>query len=57
MKENDFILAKARNRQYPTQRITATDYAGDITLLANDPTQEKSLQHSLERTAGGMWML
>ena len=30
-----------------------TDYADDIVLLANTPTQSQSLQHSLEWAAGG----
>ena len=30
------------------------DYADDIMLLANIPTQAKSLLHSLEQAAGGI---
>ena len=48
MKENGFKLAKERSRRYPTQTITDTDYADDIVLLANIPTQAESLLHSLE---------
>ena len=29
-----------------------TDYADDISLLANTPTQAESLLHSLEQAAG-----
>ena len=36
-KENGFILKKARSRWYPAETIT--DYADDIALLANTPTQ------------------
>ena len=43
MKENGFTLAKARSRRYPTQTITDADYADDIALLANKPTQAESL--------------
>ena len=42
MKENGFKLAKERSRRYPTQTITDTDYANDITLLANFPAQAES---------------
>ena len=31
-----------------------TDYADDIELLANAPTQAKTLLHSLERAAAGI---
>ena len=54
MKENGFKLAKERNRRYPAKIITDTDYADDIALLANTPTQAKNLQHSLERAAAGI---
>ena len=54
MKENDFTLAKARSRRYPAQMITDVDYADDIALLANTPSQAKSLLHSLELAAGGI---
>ena len=30
-----------QKRQYPTQTIMDTDYADDIMLLANTPTQAK----------------
>ena len=54
MKENGFKLAKERSRRYPAQTITDADYADDIALLANLPAQAESLQHSLERAAGGI---
>ena len=51
MKENSFTLAKKRSRWYPIQTIMDTD---DIALLANTPTQAKSLLHSLENAAYGI---
>ena len=54
MKENSFKLAKERSRRYPAQTITNMDYTNDIVLLANSPTQAKSLLHSLERAACGI---
>ena len=52
MEENGFTLEKARSRRYPAQTITDADYADDVALLANTPTQAESLLHSLERSAG-----
>ena len=54
MKENGFKLAKERNRRYPAQTIIDADYAENIAPLANTPTQAETLQHSLERAAGGI---
>ena len=54
MKENGFTLAKERSRRYPAQTISEADYADDIALLANTPTQAESLLYSLERAAGGI---
>ena len=45
---------KERSRRYPAQTITDTDYADDITLLANTPAQAKTLLHSLEQAAAGI---
>ena len=53
MKENGFTLKKARSRRYPAQ-TTDANYADDITLLANTPTQAESLLHNLEQAAGGI---
>ena len=53
MKENGFKLAKER-RRYSAQIIMAADYADDIALLANSPTQTETLLHSLERAVGGI---
>ena len=47
MKENGFILRKARSRRYPTETITDVDDP-------NTPTQAESLLHSLEQTARGI---
>ena len=54
IKENGFKLAKERSRIYPTKTITDGDYADDIALLANAPTQDETLLHSLERAAAGI---
>ena len=54
MKDNGFKLGKERCKRYPTQTITDADYADDIALLANSPTQAETLLHSLERTAAGI---
>ena len=53
MKENSFTLAR-RRRRYPAQIITDADYADDIALVANTPTQAESLLDSLEQVAGGI---
>ena len=54
IKENGFKLTKERSRKYPAKTITNTDYADDITLLANATAQAKTLLHSLERAAAGI---
>ena len=38
----------------PQKTITDTDYADDIALLVNAPTQAETLLHNLERTAAGI---
>ena len=48
MKDNSFKLTKERNRIYPAQTITDADYANNIALPANTPTQTEILLHSLE---------
>ena len=52
MKDNGFKLAKERSRIYPEQTITDADYANDLELLANTPTQAETMLHSLERAVG-----
>ena len=54
MKDNGFKLTKEKSRRYPAQTITDVDYAHDILLLANTPTQAESLLHSLEQAAAGI---
>ena len=54
MKGNSFKLTKERSRRYPAQTITDADYANDIALLANTPTQVETLLHSLERAVTGI---
>ena len=54
MKDDGFKLTKERSKRYPTQTITDTDYADDIALLANKPTQAETLLHSLQRAAAGI---
>ena len=45
---------EARNRWYPAETITNADYTDGLALLANTPTQAKSLLHSLEQAARGI---
>ena len=47
-------LEKSRNRRYPAQSFTYEDYADDIALLANTPTQTESLLHNLQKAGGGI---
>ena len=44
----------ARRRRYTALIILYTNYADDILLLANTPTQAESLLHSLGETADGI---
>ena len=48
MKENGIILTKVRHKRHPAWTIMDADYADDIALLANTPTQAKSLLHGLK---------
>ena len=54
IKENGFELTKKRNRRCSTKTITDADYATDIAILANTPTQAETLLHSLERATAGI---
>ena len=54
MKENGLKLAKERSRRYLAQTITDADYADDIALPANSPTQAEFHRNSLELAAGGI---
>ena len=51
IKENGFKLTKERSRKYLAKTITNANYADDIALLANVPTQAETLLHSLEQAA------
>ena len=53
IKGNGFKLTKERSRSYPAKTITNADYANDIALLVNAPTQAETLLNSLERTPAG----
>ena len=52
IRENNFELTK--KRRYPSKTITDSDYADDITILANTPNQAEKLLHSLERATTGI---
>ena len=54
IRENGFELTKKRSRSYPAKTITDADYADDIAILANTPSQAETLLHSLERAAAGI---
>ena len=54
IKENGFILKKAKSKQYQTETISDIDYRDDLALLANTPAQAKSQLHSLEQTVRGI---
>ena len=54
IKENGFEMTKKRSRRYPAKTITDADYAEDIAILANVPTQAETLLHSLERGFAGI---
>ena len=54
IKENGFELTKKRSRRYPAKTITDADYADDIAILANAPTQAETLLHSMEQAAAGI---
>ena len=49
IRENSFELTKKRSRRHPAKTITDADYADDIAILANTPSQAETLLHSLER--------
>ena len=40
MKENDFILKKARSRRYPTETMKDAEYTYNQALLANTPSKQ-----------------
>ena len=49
-----YIKKKARSRRYTAETIMDADYADDIALPANTPTQAESHLHSQEQAAGGI---
>ena len=51
IKDNSFKLAKERSRRYPPHTIMNMEYADDIELLVNTPTQAETLLQSLEWAA------
>ena len=53
IKYNDFKLAKERSRRYTAQTITDENYADDIAILVNTPTQAETMPYSLEQVAAG----
>ena len=48
MKKMTLLYKKAGSRKYPAEIITDTDYADDVVILANTPTQAESLLLSPE---------
>ena len=46
-------ITKESRRRYPIQTIMDANYADDIALLANAPTQAETQLRSLERAAAG----
>ena len=48
------IKKKNRIKQYPEETMTDEDYADDLVVFKNAPTQIESLLHSLEQTTGGI---
>ena len=54
IKDNGFKLTKERSWIYPAHTITDADYAADIALLDNTPTQAETLLDNLEWAAAGI---
>ena len=44
----------SKSRRYPAKTITNTDYADNITILANTPNQAETMLRSLERATAGI---
>ena len=53
-KNSEFVVRNVISRKKSKRTITDADYADDIALLANAPTQAETLLHSLERAAAGI---
>ena len=54
IKENGFILKKAKSRQYPANSMTNQDYTVELAFLVNTLAQAESQLHSLEKAAEGI---
>ena len=54
IRDYGFELTMKRSWRYPAKTITDADYADDIAILANTPTQAETPLHSLERAAAGI---
>ena len=52
MKEDGFTIQKSRSRRYHAQMNV--DHTNNVALVANKPTQAKSLLHNLEKVACGI---
>ena len=52
--KDGFKMKKKRSRRYTAHTITDADYADDIVLLANTPTQAETLLYSMEWAAAGI---
>ena len=53
IRENGFELTK-KSKRYPAKTITDADYADDIAILGNIPTQAETVLHSLEQATAGI---
>ena len=45
IKENGLELTKTRSRRCPAKTVTGANYADDLTILANTPSQAETLLH------------
>ena len=54
IKVNSFIIKKTRSRWYSAETMADADHTDDLVLLANIPTQAKSLLLSLEQAVRGI---
>ena len=53
MKENGFIVKKARSKRHPAETITVSDYADDLALFGNTPIHAECLLYSQEQAVRG----
>ena len=47
-------IKRDKTQMIPAQTITDADYADEIALPSNTPTQAESLLHRLEKASGGI---